>query len=130
LQPDARIVLDFPAVRGLDGVPVLDARAAERYRGETEPIDPKAGHIPGALSAPYRENLDPDGRFKSRQALRKQFADLGAAEGAVVYCGSGVNACHDLLAMEIAGIKNGRLYAGSWSDWSRRDAPIAIGPEP
>ncbi len=129
-RPDAATVLDFEAVRDLRGVPVLDARAGERYRGETEPIDPKAGHIPGALSAPYTANLRSDGRFKSRADLRRQYEELGAAAGAVVYCGSGVNACHHLLAMEVAGIGNGRLYAGAWSDWSRRDAPVATGSEP
>jgi thiosulfate/3-mercaptopyruvate sulfurtransferase len=77
------------------------------------------------------ENLGPDGRFKSPAELRKQFAALGADQGnAVVYCGSGVNATHDLLAMELAGIAGTRLYAGSWSDWSSRDAPIATGKDP
>jgi thiosulfate/3-mercaptopyruvate sulfurtransferase len=131
-EPDRSRVLDFDAVRRLAGVPLIDARAGERYRGEREPIDPKAGHVPGAVSAPWMENLGPDGRFKSSEELRTRFAALGAdgEGGAVVYCGSGVNACHDLLAMELAGLTNGRLYAGSWSDWSSRDAPIAIGSEP
>ena len=131
-EPEASRILDFDDVRNLTGVPVLDARAGERYRGEKEPIDPKAGHIPGALSAPWSENLRPDGTFKSPDELRERFADLGANAdtGAVVYCGSGVNATHDLLAMEIAGLTNGRLYAGSWSDWSSRDAPVATGPNP
>ena len=127
--PDRTLILDFDAVRGLGGVPLLDARAAERYRGEIEPIDPKAGHIPGALSAPWAENLGSDGRFKSPDELRERFSSLGASDGAVVYCGSGVNACHDLLAMELAGLPNLRLYAGSWSDWSHRDAPVATGKE-
>jgi len=130
-EPDRSGILDFEDVRKLTGVPVIDARAGERYRGEKEPIDPKAGHIPGAISAPWAENLAPDGRFKSAEQLRERFADLGIDDekGAVAYCGSGVNATHDLLAMELAGIKNGRLYAGSWSDWSSRDAPIATGKE-
>ena len=128
-QPDRSRILDFDDVRALDGVPLLDARAGERYRGENEPIDPKAGHIPGAISAPWMENLGPDGKFKSPPELRARFAELGAAEGAVVYCGSGVNATHDLLAMEMAGLHNGRLYAGSWSDWSNHDAPVATGKE-
>jgi thiosulfate/3-mercaptopyruvate sulfurtransferase len=128
-QPDRGRILDFDDVRTLDGAPLLDARAGERYRGETEPIDPKAGHIPGAISAPWMDNLGPDGKFKSPAELRARFAELGAAEGAVVYCGSGVNATHDLLAMEVAGLHNGRLYAGSWSDWSNRDAPVATGKE-
>jgi thiosulfate/3-mercaptopyruvate sulfurtransferase len=131
-EPDRSGILDFEDVRKLTGVPLIDARAGERYRGEKEPIDPKAGHIPGAVSAPWAENLGPDGRFKSPKELRKRFAGLGIGEetGAVAYCGSGVNATHDLLAMELAGIKNGRLYAGSWSDWSSRDVPIATGKEP
>jgi thiosulfate/3-mercaptopyruvate sulfurtransferase len=131
-EPDRSKILDYDDVRKLTGVPLLDARAGERYRGEKEPVDPKAGHIPGALSAPWAENLGPDGRFQSPEELRERFAKLGAAgeEGAVVYCGSGVNATHDLLAMELAGLKKGRLYAGSWSDWSGRDAPIATGPNP
>ena len=129
-QPDRARVLDFEAVQHVHGVPLLDARAGERYRGEKEPVDPKAGHIPGAVSAPWMENLGPDGRFKSPAELRAHFAALGAEEGAVVYCGSGVNATHDLLAMEVAGLHNGRLYAGSWSDWSSRDAPVATGNDP
>ncbi|TME67808.1 MAG: hypothetical protein E6I50_08845, partial [Chloroflexi bacterium] len=112
------------------GVPLIDARLGERYRGEKEPIDPKAGHIPGALSAPFVENLDADRRFKSPDALRRRYEELGAAEGAVFYCGSGVNATHHILAMEIAGLPNALLYAGSWSDWSSRDAPVATGSEP
>ena len=131
-EPDRSGILDFEDVRKLTGVPLIDARAGERYRGEKEPVDPKAGHIPGALSSPWAENLGPDGRFKSPEELRKRFADLGIDDekGAVAYCGSGVNATHDLLAMELAGIKNGRLYAGSWSDWSSRDAPVATGKDP
>jgi thiosulfate/3-mercaptopyruvate sulfurtransferase len=128
--PDRSRILEFDAVQQLEGVPLLDARAGERYRGETEPVDPKAGHIPGALSAPWQDNLGPDGRFKSPAELRARFAELGADEGAVLYCGSGINATHDLLAMEIAGLGNARLYAGSWSDWSNRDAPVATGKEP
>jgi len=128
-EPDRSRIVDFDAVRVLDGVPLLDARAGERYRGETEPVDPKAGHIPGAVNAPWMENLGPDGRFKLPAQLRARFAGLGAAGGAVVYCGSGVNATHDLLAMKVAGLHQGRLYAGSWSDWSNRDAPVATGKE-
>ncbi len=130
--PDSARVLDFDAVHRLSGVPLIDARAGDRYRGETEPIDPKAGHIPGALSAPWTENLGADGRFKPAAELRDRFSALGAATeaGAVVYCGSGVNACHHLLAMEVAGLRGGRLYEGSWSDWSHHDAPVATGPRP
>jgi thiosulfate/3-mercaptopyruvate sulfurtransferase len=129
-KPDRSLVLDFEAVRALRGVPIIDARAGERYRGEKEPIDPKAGHIPGAFSAPFGESLRPDGRFKSPADLRSRYAELGAEGGAVFYCGSGVNATHHLLAMAIAGLPNARLYAGSWSDWSNRDAPVATGEDP
>ncbi len=128
--PDQSLVLDFEAVRKLRDVPVVDARAGDRYRGEREPVDPKAGHIPGAVSAPFSENLGADGRFKSAHELRAQYERLGAAEGAVFYCGSGVNATHHLIGMQIAGLPNARLYAGAWSDWSRRDAPVATGAEP
>ena len=124
---DPRLV-DFEAVRALRGIPLIDARAGER--GEKEPVDPKAGHIPGALSAPFSENLGPDGRFKSPLELRRRYEALGAKNGAVFYCGSGVNATHHLLAMEIAGLPNAGLYAGAWSDWSRRDAPVATGEQP
>jgi thiosulfate/3-mercaptopyruvate sulfurtransferase len=129
-EPDRSRVVDFEAVRRLDGVPVIDARAGERYRGEKEPIDPKAGHIPGAVSAPYGESLGPDGRFKSRADLRERYVSLGAERGAVFYCGSGVNATHHVLAMEVAGLPNARIYAGSWSDWSNRDLPVATGSDP
>ena len=128
--PDASRVLDYEQVRSLRGVALIDARVGERYRGEKEPIDPKAGHIPGAISAPFTENLDAQRRFKSPDELRHRYEALGAKEGAVFYCGSGVNATHDILAVEIAGLPNARLYNGSWSDWSNRDAPVATGPEP
>lgn len=131
-EPDRSRILSYEEVAAHRGVPVIDARAGERYRGEKEPIDPKAGHIPGARSAPFTGNLEESGRFKSSAELRERFSELGidAERGAVVYCGSGVNACHNLLAMEIAGVKNVRLYEGSWSDWSSRDAPVATGSEP
>jgi len=99
---------------------VLDARAVERYRGETEPIDPRPGHIPGARSAPFSDNLtaDPVPVFLPADALRRRYAALGAdREEPVVYCGSGVTACHDLLALHLAGLR-GVLYGGSWSEWS------------
>jgi thiosulfate/3-mercaptopyruvate sulfurtransferase len=111
---------------------VLDARAAERYRGETEPIDPRAGHVPGAKSAPWTGNLtsDPVPVFLPAAVLRKRYEALGAAdEEPVVYCGSGVNACHDLLALHLAGLP-GTLYAGSWSEWSSDPSlPLATGEE-
>ena len=131
-RPDRSRIFDFDEVARQRGVPVIDSRAGERYRGEKEPVDPKAGHIPGARNAPFMGNLQEDGRFKPREELRRRFEEVGVdpEEGAVVYCGSGVNACHNLLAMELAGVKNVRLYEGSWSDWSSRDAPVATGAEP
>ena len=111
---------------------VLDARAGERYRGETEPIDPRAGHVPGAHSAPFSGNLDADGRFLPAGRLRERYEALGAGERpTIAYCGSGLNATHALLALELAGINGARLYEGSWSDWSSDpDRPIAVGPNP
>jgi len=112
---------------------LLDARAPARYRGETEPVDPVAGHIPGALSAPTAENVTSAGFFRSAEALRGRFADLGIQPGAGVvgaYCGSGVHAAHEVLAMELAGIE-GALYVGSWSDWiADGSRPVATGPQP
>jgi thiosulfate/3-mercaptopyruvate sulfurtransferase len=120
--------LSLEEVQAFDG-PLLDARAGERYRGETEPIDPKAGHIPGARSAPTTENLAPDGRFLAAAALRERFAELGVAPGepAGVYCGSGVTAAHEIAALAVAG-HEAALYAGSWSQWSHHDLPVATGP--
>jgi thiosulfate/3-mercaptopyruvate sulfurtransferase len=101
---------------------VLDARSAERFRGAANPIDARPGHIPGAVSAPWTENLDPaTGRFRSTDELRRRFGDLGVAPGAapaICQCGSGVTACHNLLALEVAGLPGAALYPGSWSDWS------------
>lgn len=99
---------------------VLDARAPERYRGDLEPVDPVAGHIPGARNRPYSENLTPHGLFKPAALLRAEFeALLGAAapEAVVHHCGSGVTACHNVLAMAVAGLPGSRLYPGSWSEW-------------
>jgi thiosulfate/3-mercaptopyruvate sulfurtransferase len=113
------------------GVQVVDARAAERFRGEQEPIDPVAGHIPGAINLPFPGNLDADGRFLTPAALRGRFdAALGDTPPTRVAhsCGSGVNACHNLFAMELAGLRGSRLYAGSWSEWIRDpDRPLATG---
>ncbi|HET9689800.1 MAG TPA: sulfurtransferase [Acidimicrobiales bacterium] len=116
------------------GAVLLDARSAARYRGDPGAPDPVAGHIPGARSAPWQGNLDPHtGRFLPPDALRARFQALGVgADTAVVAtCGSGVTACHDLLALEVAGLRAGRLYPGSWSAWSADPArPVATGPEP
>ncbi|GAB4347511.1 MAG: sulfurtransferase [Gammaproteobacteria bacterium] len=112
---------------------LLDARTAVRYRGEEEPIDPVAGHIPGAVSAPFDANLDAEGRFRSPEALRARFLALlnGRDPRTVVhYCGSGVTACHNLLAMEHAGLSGSRLYPGFWSEWIRDPGrSIALGEE-
>ena len=113
---------------------VVDARGAERYRGETEPLDPVAGHIPGSINRPIQGNLAEGGVFKSAEALRAQWTPLLGAvtPSSVVHsCGSGVAACHNLLAMEIAGLAGSRLYAGSWSEWCADPArPVATGPNP
>ncbi len=98
---------------------LVDARTAERYRGEVEPIDPRAGHIPGAISVPTSENVDESGRFRAASELRARFAQAGVTDGTpvVAYCGSGVNAAHEIAALEIAGL-SGTLFPGSWSQWS------------
>ncbi|MFI8515449.1 sulfurtransferase [Streptomyces sp. NPDC085460] len=111
---------------------LLDARAAERYRGDVEPIDRVGGHIPGAYSAPTTENVAEDGLFLPAGALRDRFAALGATEAGEVgvYCGSGVSGAHEVLALELAGIP-AALYAGSWSEWSSDPSrPVATGPDP
>jgi thiosulfate/3-mercaptopyruvate sulfurtransferase len=107
---------------------LLDARAAERYRGETEPVDPRAGHVPGAVSAPTTDNLAPDGRFRSAAELAERFRAIGvdAAAPVAVYCGSGVTAAHELAALAIAGV-DATLYPGSWSQWSNLDLPVETG---
>jgi thiosulfate/3-mercaptopyruvate sulfurtransferase len=117
-----------------DGV-LLDARAAERYQGAVEPVDPVAGHIPGAVSAPTTANVTPAGRFRDPAALRARFALLGVradpgAPPAGAYCGSGVTAAHEVLALQVAGIP-AALYVGSWSDWITDPArPVATGTDP
>lgn len=116
---------------GTSGLTVLDARAAERFSGEVENLDSKAGHIPGALNRPFDDNLDERGRFHAPEILKAQFVDaLGeTAPGKVVHsCGSGVTACHNLFAMERAGLGGSRLYPGSWSEWIRDPhRPVATG---
>jgi thiosulfate/3-mercaptopyruvate sulfurtransferase len=139
--PRARYVADFDDSRLFDaarvqahlaaGGIVLDARAAERFRGDIEPIDRIAGHVPGAINRPYADNLS-DGRFKSATQLAREFhASLGArkADEVVAMCGSGVTACHHLLAMEHAGLPGAKLFTGSWSGWISDPArPVATGP--
>lgn len=113
------------------GPTIVDARGAPRFRGEVEPLDPVAGHIPGALNRPFTDNFGADGRFKSPAQLRAEFdALLGsrAAAGVVHHCGSGVSAVPNILAMELAGLGRTALYAGSWSEWcSDPSRPVAVG---
>jgi thiosulfate/3-mercaptopyruvate sulfurtransferase len=131
--PGGMLTLDAAGAAALarSGV-LLDARAGERYRGETEPVDAAAGHIPGAQNAPAAANLDNVGRFLPVAELADRFARLGAAPGRPVgaYCGSGVSAASDILALELIGIP-AALYVGSWSGWSADPAnPVATGPDP
>jgi thiosulfate/3-mercaptopyruvate sulfurtransferase len=120
--------------RRLGTVTLLDARAPERYRGEVEPVDPVAGHIPTAISAPFGANLDATGRLKDKDGLRARFAELEilpSSDGEVVVsCGSGTSAAHHSLAMRAAGLPDPILYVGSYSDWSRSGEAVATGPEP
>ncbi|MER6259911.1 sulfurtransferase [Streptomyces sp900105245] len=111
---------------------LLDARAGERYRGEVEPIDRVGGHIPGAVSAPTTENVGPDGRFLPAAELRDRFKALGVSGDTQVgvYCGSGVSAAHEVLALAVAGVP-AELYVGSWSEWSSDPSrPVAVGADP
>ncbi len=126
------IAVDARFIREQLGQPqniVIDARSADRFRGENETLDPVGGHIPGALNRFFKNNLAADGRFKPADELREEFADLlgGVKPARVVHqCGSGVTACHNLLAMEIAGLNGSKLYPGSWSEWcSDPQRPVA-----
>jgi thiosulfate/3-mercaptopyruvate sulfurtransferase len=137
LEPDPRLTVSstvlYEHLESPEWV-VLDARSRERYSGQAEHLDTKAGHIPGALNRPFGENLDASGRFSSPERLKAQFqAVLGAGNtGKVVHsCGSGVTACHNLFAMELAGLGLTRLYPGSWSEWIRDpERPIRTGMMP
>ncbi len=120
---------DEAAAHAADGGAVIDARAAERFTGEVALIDPRPGHIPGARNAPWASVLGADGRFKSPDELRAHFAALGAGADTIAYCGSGVSACMNVLAMEHAGLTPPRLYVASWSGWSVQDDRLAeLGP--
>lgn len=115
----------------LGSVLLLDARQPDRYTGEQHPVDPLGGHIPTARNAPTSENLAPDGRFLPPDALARRYRALGVGNGdTVVSCGSGVTACHDALALALAGLPEPILYPGSWSDWCTSGLPYASGPEP
>ncbi len=135
-HPHPEMVVNADSVDALRRDPsalVLDVRAAERYEGKIEPIDPRAGHVPGAVSAPYTGNVNEDKRFNSPEKLRARFAQLGAEnkQHIVSYCGSGVNACQNIFALELAGFDDTLLYEGSWSDWSGDpNRPMATGPKP
>ncbi|NLE97640.1 MAG: sulfurtransferase [Propionibacterium sp.] len=121
----------FVDIDDAQGATVLvDVRAAERYRGETEPIDSRAGHIPGAINLPTTDNLDDDAHFLAPDTLKARFSGHGihTADDVVTYCGSGVNACHTLIAMEHAGLGRGKLYPGSWSQFSATDRPMETTP--
>lgn len=128
LLVDTRAVMANLAGKGFD---VIDARSPDRFRGENETLDPVAGHIPGAVNRFFKLNLDQDGSFKPATALQQEFTTLLGGHDAtriVHQCGSGVTACHNLLAMEIAGLTGSRLYPGSWSEWvSDRTRPVARG---
>jgi thiosulfate/3-mercaptopyruvate sulfurtransferase len=130
-RPLAAITSAEALTAQLGRVKLVDARAGERFRGEVEPLDKAAGHIPGALNRFFKDNLDADGRFKPAEALRAEYLALlggDAAARTVHQCGSGVTACHNLLAMEHAGMAGSRLYPGSWSEWSSDPSrPIARG---
>jgi thiosulfate/3-mercaptopyruvate sulfurtransferase len=112
-------------------VPVLDARTAQRFAAGDPAIDPRPGHVPGARSAPWADNLDADsGRFLPAARLRRRYGALGVSDAAVAYCGSGVTACHDLLALAVAGVPDLRLYPGSWSQWAADPSrPAEEGPD-
>lgn len=136
-RPLLGATVDAPFVerfRASGEIAIVDARAAERFQGLKEPLDPVAGHIPGALNRFWQMNLQPDGRFKAPGDLREEFEDLlGDADPAKVVhmCGSGVTACHNLFAMELAGLPSGRLYPGSWSEWCADPSrPVARGEQP
>jgi len=130
-RPGAMPMLDAGAAAALAARGVLlDARSPERFRGEIEPLDPVAGHIPGARNRPTTDNVDPTGRFRSADELRAAFEALGVGAGVPVgaYCGSGVTAAHEVLALALAGYSAG-LYVGSWSEWvTDGDRPVATGP--
>jgi len=133
--PHPEMIVDADMVDKLRRDPhvlLLDARATERFEGQVEPIDAQAGHIPGARSAPYAGNLRADGTLKSPDELRDRYLALGAdaAKTIVCYCGSGVTAAHDVLALHLAGRTDALIYEGSWSDWSSDPTrPVATGPE-
>jgi thiosulfate/3-mercaptopyruvate sulfurtransferase len=136
LQPDPGRVVSADSISkqlNSGAEPVLDARAPERFSGEVEPLDTRAGHIPGSLNRPFTDNLNSSGRFRTPLELKSEFEALlgkASAEKVIHSCGSGVTACHNLFAMELAGLGCSRLYPGSWSHWIRDpNRPVATGDE-
>ena len=124
------VTRDEVAERSADTV-VMDARSFERYAGYEEPVDPEAGHIPGAISVPLSHSLTSDLRFLPADELAARFRAMDLEERSVIaQCGSGVTACHNILAMELAGMPRPALYVGSWSDWSTSGLPFNTGPMP
>jgi thiosulfate/3-mercaptopyruvate sulfurtransferase len=118
LRPDRVVDIAYvKAQAALSGVVLVDSREAERYRGDHEPIDPIAGHIPGAVNYPWQTVTDADGYVLPTTAQRERWHELQSAQTLLVYCGSGVTACVNVLSLDLAGIQTGKLYAGSWSDW-------------
>ncbi len=137
IRPQQRLEVDSASLQsrlGERSALVIDARSSDRYRGENETLDPVAGHIPGAVNRFFKLNLGDDGCFRNAAALKTEFVALlsGRAPADIVHqCGSGVTACHNLLAMEVAGLAGSRLYPGSWSEWvSDRRRPVATGATP
>ena len=115
---------------GTSGVVLVDSREAPRYRGEAEPIDPAAGHIPGAFNRFWKDGLGPDGKWLSDEGQQARFEGISQDSEIIVYCGSGVTACPNVFALEAAGFRNVKLYAGSWSDWIWYEGnPVTVGEE-
>lgn len=141
-QPAVFTPVPWPAdvLAGMDDLPkakvILDARPPERYRGESPDLDPRTGHIPGAVNVPCRENVTEDGLLLDKAVLKQRFKSVGVTakkvgNGKVISsCGSGVTACHNLLVMEYVGLGTARLYPGSWSQYAATDRPVVTGPEP
>lgn len=138
VEPVARPAIDWPQDAIVDssqvetlidqGVSVLDSRSSDRYRGENEPMDPKAGHVPGAANLPFAGNYQDGGLyFQPLDKLRQRMTAAKVQSDSVFYCGSGVTACNNILVAEAAGLKRPRLYVGSWSGWSSEDRPVATG---
>jgi len=127
----SRVIDREALIDRLEDVALLDARAPERYRGETEPVDPRPGHIPSAINAPARTSLEADGRFLAPAEIAGRLTAVAPADRPVVVsCGSGVTACHTAFAFRLAGLPDPVLYPGSFSDWSRTELPVTVGADP